>query len=71
MWVGGRVGGREEVLCTPFRVVEVMKDGAYDSVYLILALSSGVTHESSSEGVFAAHPVVRKHLREEKKRLLE
>jgi hypothetical protein len=56
------VQGREVVLRNPFRIVEVMKDGAYDSVYLILALRSGVTHESSSEGVFAAHPVVRKHL---------
>jgi hypothetical protein len=60
--VGKREVGREEVLCTPFRIVEVRKDCAYNSVYLVLALSSGVTHESSSKGVFAAHPVVRKHL---------
>ena len=50
------------MLRTPFRIVEVRKDGAYDSVYLTLALSSGVAHEDSGKGVFAAHPVIRKHL---------
>ena len=59
------------MLCNPFRVVEVMKDGAYGSVYLILAFSGGVTHEDSSEGIFAAHPISRKHLWQVGKRLLE
>ena len=50
------------MLCTPFRVVEVREDGAYDSVYLVLALSGGVSHEGSSKCVLAAHPVIRMHL---------